>query len=167
MKSIPRNIVASLCRQYGHAIRCSAGLDGVRLMWAISGAESSFGDNCAPRHENAYDRGGYYYLHSNEEKRLVDRYGSIAASSFGPWQVMLVNAPGYTPDELEDNPEKCAQAFVIHMNNFVLDFRKAKTLEEVAQTYNSGNFYPNPSSSVLRYMDAVRHYYDSYPMPDK
>jgi hypothetical protein len=138
MISFPRTTVADLCRKYGPQIKFPSGLDGVRVMWAISGEESTFGDDCNPRHEKAYDKGGYYYLHSAEDKELVDKYGSLAASSFGPWQVLLINAPNFSPSELQTDPDKCAQAFMGFMRSFVLGYRRAKTLEQIAQTFNSG-----------------------------
>jgi hypothetical protein len=163
--NVPRSTVAALSRRYGPQIRMPAGLDGTHFMWAESGAESTFGDDCTPRHEVAYDKGGYYYLHSQEDEELVEKYGSLAASSFGPWQMLLINAPGCSPEDLDDNPEKCAQAFASFVNRFVIGFRRAQTLEQMAQTYNSGNFYPNPPAGVLRYGQDVRHYYDGYPLP--
>lgn len=166
MNSYPKETIAALCRKYGPQLNLPAGLDGARLLWAISGNESSFGEDCTPRHENAYDKGGFFYIHSAEDAALVDRYGPLAASSFGPWQVMLINAPGCSPLDLEDDPEKCAQAVVIFINHFIIGFRKAKTLEQIAQTYNSGNFYPAPPPGVLLYADKVRQYYDNYPLPD-
>jgi hypothetical protein len=166
MISVPQDTIVSLCRKHGPSLKLSSGLDGVRLMWAIAGAESSFGADCTPRHENAYDVGGFYYQHSPSVRALIKSYGSAGASSYGPWQVLLVNAPNFTPSELQADPDKCAQAFVCHMNIFVLGFRGARTLEQIAQTYNSGNFYPNPSPEVLRYVDKVRNYYDRYHVPD-
>lgn len=52
LTSIPRQVVAALCRQDGSKLLLAEtndgtgkAIDGVRLLWAIAGNESSFGDN--------------------------------------------------------------------------------------------------------------------------
>lgn len=155
--------ILELCNEFGADLKLPSGLSGARLLWGLAGCESSFGRDCTPRHERAFDKGGYFYVHSGEDRQLVQKYGKLAASSYGPWQIMLINAPGCSPDELLSDPRLCAHMSVRFIDSFVVGFRRAKTLEQIAETYNSGNFYAHPPPGVLRYADHTRKYYDIYP----
>lgn len=165
MNQVDPTTIRYLCLKYGPLLLLPEGIDGAALMWAIAGRESTFGHNTTPRHEPAYDVGGMY---SEEERQaeLLRRYHAAAACSYGPWQVMLDNCGAMTPSDLDD-PEKAARAFVGHMNGYVLGTRKAETVEQIAQTYNSGNFLHPAIGSVLAYVVAVRKYYDAFEMANK
>jgi hypothetical protein len=130
-----RQQVADICRKYGPSLQnLPNGVDGTILLWALSGNESSFGWNCTPRHEMAYDVGGRY-----ASKDLLDKFGSAAACSYGPWQVMFVNAPpGYYPDWFKDL-DNCAVAAVYYLNG-MLKAQRPPTLGDIGDAYNSGTW---------------------------
>lgn len=129
-------------------------------MAAIAWNESSCGADVKPRYEAAYDFDGCYGKNSIQAE-LLRWYGSRAAYSYGPWQMMLCNARGYTPDELEDDPEKAAQAFLGFVNRYIIGVQKAQNLEEILQCYNAGHCTLTPTPGVQRYVeDGFTHYSD-------
>jgi len=86
-------IVAALCRKHAPDLFTPTSwqgtpLDKVRLLWAISGVESSFGLNCNPRHEHGYCFGGRYL-----DPERTREWGCLAHCSYGPWQVMFPHFP--------------------------------------------------------------------------
>ena len=81
--SVPVEIMDNLCDYYGKSLVLPIGLDGVALFKAIADVESSYGTMALPRHEKAYDWGGRYAT-----PNLLRQYGSWAAHSYGPFQVM-------------------------------------------------------------------------------
>ena len=119
MNSFSKADVLASCQKFGPTLKVPAGLDGVRVMAALASNESSIGTNCGPRHEPAYDVGGSVFASSPAQRALVEKYGRDGASSFGPWQTMLINCPGFTPAELETNLDDCARSFVSHFNTYV------------------------------------------------
>jgi hypothetical protein len=132
---VDTQIIATLCRQYGPALNVPIGINGVCLLWALAGNESSFGASCAPRHEL-----GYCYGHKYFDASYTHEWGCLAHCSFSPWQIMATNAKGFTPLELLDDPEKAIQATVGFLNRQILGAEKAATLSEIADAYNSGNW---------------------------
>ena len=171
--SIPRKVVAALCRKYvGQIPNSNDGsgnlIDVPRLLWALAGNESTFGDNCKPRHEPAYDVGGYYYERSQAVRDAVKKYGvdadgkARAACSYGPWQVMLINTH-YTPEELASDPAKVADATVHYLSTYVVQFRKALTLAEILDTYNTGNW--KDKNVPLKYIHDGVNYYQNFLLP--
>ena len=167
LNSIPRKVVAALCRKYAGPLKDTDDgtgnpIDGARLLWAIAGNESTFGDNCKPRHEPAYDVGGVYYNRSSAVQATVKRWGPAAACSYGPWQVLLVNTQ-CSPEELGSDPTKACEAAVHYISTFVLGFRKARTLAQILDTYNSGNW--RDANVPLKYIHDGTNYYQNYPLP--
>lgn len=158
--------IYALCRQYGPLLKMppGSGIDGKRFMLAIAGCESSFGKNVTPRHEPAFDFGGTYATKPPQDE-LLKEYGGKAAYSYGPWQILPCNALGYTPDELQGDEEKCAQAFVGFFNHYIIGQKHALTLNEMAQAYNSGHYSKTPDVGVQRYAADVLHYYQSAVFP--
>ena len=149
--------LAQVCRDMGPLVGpLPAGIDGAQLLWAISGNESSFGHDVVPRHEPAYDVGGRYATHAPMPD-LLSRYGRNAACSFGPWQVMLCNAPGYAPGDLTDL-ETAAKASVAALNMLLRHFQP-KTLNDIGSSYNAGHPCADPG-----YTDRLVVAYNT-PMP--
>ncbi len=139
MISFPKEQVLAACQKYGPLLLVPSDLDGIRVMAAIAQVESTMGMNCGPRFEEAYFDGGKFC--GPEQKHLNDEFGYDAASSFGPWQLMFINCPGYTPDELKKDLNCCARAFVAHFNNYVIRGKGAKTLEEIGMVWNGGHIF--------------------------
>ena len=133
--------VLTMCSKYGPLLQVDPDLDGPTVMAAIASNESSVGLNCGPRHEPSYDVGGSVYNGNKEQRDLVDQYGSNAACSYGPWQVMFINCPGYVPGELQTDLESNAKAFLAFFNRYVIATRHAKTLSEIGQVYNGGHVF--------------------------
>jgi hypothetical protein len=90
----------------------------------------------------------------------VAQYGRNGASSFGPWQTMLINCPGFTPAGLEGSLDDCARSFVSHFNSYVAHF-EAKNLTEIGQIWNLGHKTANPPAGVIRYCADLQKAYDS------
>jgi hypothetical protein len=86
-------IVAGLCRVRSRDLMRPfpgdlSGVDPVKLLWAISGVESSFGQFSNPRHEQGYCSNGRYF-----DPKATSEWGCLAHCSYGPWQVMFTNFP--------------------------------------------------------------------------
>ncbi len=153
------SIVLALCKQYGPLLNAD-GIDGRKLMWAIAGNESSFGKNTMPRYEPAYDIGGIY-ANQQPQNELLKAWGKQAAYSYGPWQMMPCNARGFTPQELDTDPEKAAQAFVGFFNRYIIGVHHASNFDKFCQCYNSGHWESNPAAGVERYVEDALHYYQT------
>jgi hypothetical protein len=132
--------IARICIQFGPQLNTVPSISRGQLLWAIAGNESLFGDWCPPRHERGYHYGSRMYRRSKELRDLTKEWGCLAHCSFGPWQVMLVNAPGFSPIELMADAELACKSAVDFLNRVILGAQKASTLEEIADAYNSGNF---------------------------
>ena len=127
-----------------------ASITGPQLLWAISGNESRFGKNCSPRHEPAFDVGGVY-SDGPVMKPLLAKYGSAAACSYGPWQIMFCNAPNtYTPQSF-DNLTQCAQATVQLLNKFLRRWQPL-SLATIGECWNAGRPVAIPTAGVGRYI---------------
>ena len=131
---------------YGTQLKVPPPLDGRGVMLALSSNESSYGANCGPRREPAYDVGGSL-SHGQQQALLLQQYPKQAPCSFGPWQMMFIN---FTPAaqakiaagsvELIDY----AQEFVQFFNRYVIGVRKAASLAEVGEVWNLGHIGPDP-----------------------
>lgn len=161
-----RDELADVCRRWGGMLWLPAAIDGPKLLWALAGCESSFGANCAPRHEP------YYHQLAVEGKnqqlvRLTALFGCEAHSSFGPWQELLVNSgPGTKPEDFA-NISRCAMEVVTFINRRILGGEKAQTIEAIAEAYNSGKWaWLEVPPGVERYAADCRRYYDTEVMPE-
>jgi hypothetical protein len=140
MKVAPE-IIAALCRKHAPDLFAPAQwqgtpLDKVRLLWGISGVESSFGLNCNPRHEPGYCFNGRYF--DPDRTRM---FGCLAHCSYGPWQVMFPHFPfGVSPLSLlwdadgRVAAETCLVGAVKVLN--VAIAHGAKNLSDIVIAYN-------------------------------
>lgn len=162
MASFSCKDVLEKCQKYGPNLHVPAPLEGPRVMWAIAGNESSFGANCGPRHESSYDTGGSTWERSDLQKSLVLKYGSDAACSFGPWQMMYINFSGAdTPTQLTTDLDALAVEFVRFFNKFVIQIRHAETLQEIGMVWNSGHISEEPSPVVAAYCTKLQNNYNA------
>lgn len=159
------NEIYALCKLYGSLLLIPKHIDGPRFMAAIAWNESSCGKNVAPRYESSYDIGGQNYR--NEQIDLVahspkdDKGRSLAAFSYGPWQMLPCNAKGFLYSELRDESEKAAQAFMGFVNRYIFRERNPQNFDQLCQCYNAGHFVNLPTPGVVRYVeDAWMHYGD-------
>jgi hypothetical protein len=155
--------VAAACRQHGPALlHLPPGLDGAQVLWALAGNESSFGVDCALRHEPAFDQGGVYG-NGPVMRPLLARWGSAAACSYGPWQLMLCNAPAnYAPSDMADL-DKAAAATLSFLNRLLVQWHPA-TLAEVGECWNAGHPLSTLSAGVARYVHDLTVNY-AVPLP--
>ena len=123
-------------------LKCPPDVDGVKLLWALAGNESSFGANAVPLHENAYCYRGKYF--TKEVAELTRKHGCLAHCSYGPWQVLLINTKiAYDqpdPIAMHVNASYALVATVEFINKRIFDSQGAKDLKQIADSYNSGNF---------------------------
>jgi hypothetical protein len=160
-----REDVAAQCRRWGGHLWLPPEIDGSRQMWALSGCESTFGANAAPRHEPAFDVGGAF-AKSPDQAKLLQLYGSAGACSYGPWQIMLVNcSPGTSPDDMAQIG-RAALETATFLNRRVLHLKMAKTVAQIAMTWNSGKWdWAIVPPGVQQYADDCVKYYENFPMP--
>ncbi len=162
--SFPTIDVLAACAKFGQVLKIPAALDGERVSIAIAAVESGGGDvralghDCGPRYEKSYDIGGHNC--NAAQQALIRRYGRAACCSYGPWQTMLINCPGYSPAELETDLEKCARCFVSHFNSYVAGF-KPSTLRDIGQIWNAGHKSVNPAPGVVAYCNELEKAYES------
>jgi hypothetical protein len=164
----PKSEIAGICLLYGAQLELEGTDDeggqklpivGSQLLFAIAGRESTFGANCKPRLEPAYDLNGRYFKQDTRQRMLYALFGQDAAKSWGPWQVMLCNAAGYKPDEMGRDPKKACDAAVKFLNRFVFGVRGARTLSQILDTYNSGTWRDQESPGVKEYIKVCTRFY--------
>lgn len=168
--SLSPKVTAAFCRQYAGGLKLDGCTDvlgcpiePVRFLWALSGNESSFGRNLTPRFEPAYFKGGSYYQNSPEVQALVEKYGHAAACSYGPWQLLLVNAIGCTPDQLQSDIGACARATIDFINREIVGRQQARTMDAIADAWNTGNW--KDRNVPWAYIHELTDYYLNFPMP--
>jgi hypothetical protein len=138
-----RQEIADACRRWGsQAGPLPAGVDGTQLLWGLSGVESSFGANCQPRHEPAFDGGGAYATHY-PMPILLSKYGAGGACSYGPWQIMLCNAPlSHGPSNF-DSLALAGQDSLAYLNALLRHWLP-QSLAEIGECWNAGHVTPDP-----------------------
>jgi len=134
-------IIAALCRDRAADLLTpvkwqGTPLDKVRLLWGIAGVESSFGQNCSPRHEQAYCYGGRYLDHYASLE-----WGCLAHCSYGPWQVMFPHfLVGVSPLSLVWSTDGrvaadiCIRGAIKVLNGAIA--RGAQNLSDIVISYN-------------------------------
>lgn len=162
MNFMPQQI-ADVCRSFGpYLAPLPAAIDGAQLLWAIAGNESSFGINCTPRHEPAFDVGGVYGS-GPVMAPLLAKYGPAAACSYGPWQLMFCNAPQvYTPDSFTDL-DACATATVAYLNKFLRRW-SPRDLATIGECWNNGHPRTELRAGVAVYVQKLAANY-AVPLP--
>ena len=136
MASFPSDQVLAACAQYGPQLQVPDGLDPVKVMTAIAGNESTVGANCGPRHEPAFDVGGLFA--TGQQAALLATYGSAAACSYGPLQMLFPN-----------------------FNHYVITVRQAANLEQIGMCWNAGHVMTNPGPGVVAYCQQLQSNYDA------
>ncbi len=116
-------------------------VDGGKMLYAISGCESNYGRlREFVRMEKGYAPGGTYFK-ADHVKDAWNRWGCLAASSYGSFQIMFIVALelGYSmhPIELQNDRIGAFWATKLITDRF-MGRLKAKTLSDVLDCYNSG-----------------------------
>lgn len=156
----PQTILAAVKAFAGNAI---AGLDAAALLYATAKTESSLGANVTPRFERAYAPGGFLYKGSKLQRDLYAKYGRLAASSVGPFQIMPVVAYelGFRGHPKELNNVFTAAPIVLKY--YVARFARkgGKTPQEAYRAYNGGNIRATiPASNLERFMRAWNEFFE-------
>jgi hypothetical protein len=145
--SMTKSDLAKLCEVFGSSLTDdlkgfvgpdNLPLDGAKTLWAMAGRESSFGANMKPRHEPAYDVGGSLWKRSPELRQGIALYGRDFACSYGPLQIMAINAKGYSVEDL-GNPVKALSASAARLRLGVIPHLQNKTLAGIGDAWNTGN----------------------------
>lgn len=139
--------------------------DGKALLGAAAENESAFGANASPRFEPSYYYGSPRYQKSPELRAAIERHGALAACSWGPWQIMAMNALrlGYSLDEsLHDLWYASTSApLVVALAEEILTKQRPKTPEDFGDAWNSGRFGDTISPAVAQYRsDFARRFRD-------
>lgn len=163
----PNPAVIAVCKKYGSQLKVPFTLEGWRVMLAIAAVESggsvpaAAGLDCGPRHEPAFDTGGWFGDYSEPQKELIKKFGSPAAAcSYGPWQMMLCNfSEGLTPDQLNTDLELCAVEFVREFNLEQSRFAWM-LLAQIGQVWNTGRETRDPDyvRRLARAYDATANF---------
>ena len=146
MATFPQSDVLAACAQYGPMLKVAAGLDPVKVMIALASNESSIGANCGPRPEPFYQ-----HSHQPEQVALNQKYGELAWSSHGPWQMMFENFTPETQEAIAAGTVQLADyatEFVRFFNMYVITVRKAVTLPQIGSVWNLGHIAPDPIYNV-------------------
>jgi hypothetical protein len=152
--SFTRQQIASACRQYGPTVApLPPGIDGTQLLFAMTGNESSFGANVTPRHEPAFDVGGVYGK-SPQMQALLAKFGSAAACSYGPLQLLFCNTPaGAKPSDFNDLNTAFGYS-VAFLNKLLTRFRP-QTLGDIGSCWNGGHIQNPYSPAVQVYVNRL------------
>ncbi len=158
----PQSIIAKLCQQYSPMLKVPAGLDPARVLWALAGNESSFGLNSLPRHESAY-----CYGHEYEVRALSHRWGCASHCSYGPWQMMFSHLVTYlgetaepfafvfewgqSDEHFELGAHFAVKGAVAMLNQEILGRQGATTLDQIAKSWNHGNWRDSFDDSVYQH----------------
>lgn len=144
-------VIADLCRQFadklydlppnGGPYNFHEPPDKAKVLWAFAGIESNFGQRMTPNQEDGYDWGGCY-----ANKRLLVRWGSWAACSYGAFQIMYPVALelGFKGSPLDlCVPSANIDIAIKYLNNRVIGhpIHPAKKITDLPDAYNSGNHF--------------------------
>jgi hypothetical protein len=157
-QSFTKTAIAAICKVGGSGLGpLPYSVAGTQLLWALSIVESSCGANCQPRHEPAYDTGGMYATHIPMPS-LLQKFGEEGACSYGPWQLMLCNAPvTYSPSSFDDLTSSVTAT--VSFLNSLLRHSKPQSLADIGECWNAGHITPDPA-----YVSKLKNAYLT-PMP--
>ena len=132
----------AVIRQEAPRLHTLEGMDPAQLLAALADVESAFGLNTVPNQEPAYDEGGRYYAMAQHVRDLHKTWGSWAACSYGPWQILYVLAweVGFrgAPGDLW-TAAGSVEWVIRALNARALD-QGAATPEDVGDAWNSGTY---------------------------
>jgi hypothetical protein len=161
--SFPQSEVLALCVEYGpdlHIDPSQPQLVGKYVMAAVAMNESSLGADCLSSPQPAWNVGGEYAGNA-QQAALLSKYGSLAACSFSPWQLMLYNCLGYTPEELNSNAALGAECWVAFFNGYIVR-KGAITLQQIGQVQNGGHVFGDEvPASVHAYTERLAANYQA------
>jgi hypothetical protein len=139
--------------------------DGKALLGALAENESAFDRGDAPRFEPSYYYGSRKYEQSKELRDAIARQGALAACSWGPFQIMAMNALrlGYPLEEPLYGlwHVDVSLPYVVKLVQEILTKQKPPSPDDFADAYNSGNWRDSISTPVAQYRaDFLRRFKD-------
>ena len=139
--------------------------DGRAVLGALAENESAFDQGDAPRFEPSYYYGSRKYSENRQLRDAIARQGALAACSWGPFQLMAMNAVrfGYPLDEPLYGlwHVDVSLPYVVKLVQEILAKQQPPTPADFADSYNSGRWDDPVSEQVARYRaDFVKHFKD-------
>lgn len=155
------SLLKPLVERYAGFLKVPVGIQPGPLLLALADVESSGGTNNVPKHEPAYDYGGFYWKRAPHVRVAVKRYGSLAACSYSSWQIMFILAQevGYAGDPVDLRDDAVAIPWVVEALNSRIFARGALNLRDVADGWNSGSF--TDANVVPEYVEKFRLAYEA------
>jgi len=137
-------------------------IDPGRILWAIANVESTYGkQNDATHHEGAYHYGGHYYKRSRIVREQSQKWGCLAHSSFGSFQILFITAYelGFRGDPIELRDPDISLRYVVKLiNRRVLDKLSDEKPIDIFDAYNSGT--PRDRIVPEQYIDKALIFYN-------
>lgn len=154
------DMIARIIKEHAPYLETPEALNSEAILWAVYGCEHYTKRYYAPRFEPAYAPGGLYYRNSKEVRDAYEKWGKSAACSYSNFQILYITATelGYEGPPLGLDRDSLAIPFVIKYINERIFARGAKTVEQVADGYNSGTHLDR--LKPIKYMARFRRYYD-------
>jgi len=156
-------MIKNLIARWAPKLNVPSDIDAPSLLWAVYFSEKYNKKNRVPRFEPAYAPGGYYYDHSSEVRREYEMWEESACCSYSNFQILYIVARelGYQGPPLGLDRDSVAIEFVVKYINQRIFGRGAKTVEQVADGYNSGSF--KDGYQPVKYIQKfLKHYQDAY-----
>ena len=143
--------------------------DGRALLGALAENESAFDELKAPRFEGSYYYGSAKYKAQTPQgqvlREAIKLQGALAACSWGPWQIMALNAmrfgyPLRAPLYNLWNPD-VSGPYVAKLVVEILTQQRPPNPAEFGDAYNSGNWRDPMTPAVQQYEERfARHFAD-------
>lgn len=153
-------MIKKLIEEHAPTLQVPEGLDAEALLWAIYRCERYDKHNRVPRFEPSYAPGGYYFSRSSLVRREYAKWGNWACCSYSNFQIMYITAVelGYEGPPLALDHDSVAITWVCRYLNHRVFAQGARTVEEVADAYNSGTY--RNSNVPEKYVAKFRRKYD-------
>lgn len=154
--------LADIIRLNAAGLRPPTGIQPEAILLALADVESSGGTNNVPKHEPAYDYGGYYWKRAPHVRAEVRRWGAFAACSYSSWQILHILAceVGYDGDPVALRDDGAAIPWVVKALNLRIFDKGALTVRDVGDGWNSGSF--KDTNMVPEYTAKLERAYDSH-----
>lgn len=148
-------MIKQLIETWATHLKVPEGLEPKCILWALYYCEKYNTRNRVPRFEKAYAPGGYYYGRSPEVRKEYATWGRDAACSYSNFQILYNTARelGYDGPPLPLDRDSIAIPFVTWYLNIRVFKKDAKTIEGVADAYNSGSYQDNnkPEAYIAKF----------------
>lgn len=148
-------MIRHLIEEWAHHLKAPEGLEPKCILWALYYCEKYNTRNRVPRFEKAYALDGYYYGRSPEVRKRYAQWGRDAACSYSNFQILYNTACelGYDGPPLALDRDSVAIPYVTWYLNIRIFKKGAKTIEEVADAYNSGSYQDSnvPAAYIAKF----------------